>query len=203
MCKFTKRLLSLLVVIAMVVAMAPATGLPVAEVKAEATSTTNLPDGVQEKIDDAAEIAKLDPATVVAGTTCPMCGAEGITWVQVSAGNQTVAGHYYITGDLVNNATGSATYRLFEAPANGTMCVALVDANVSWAGPFVIGNAKSFGIASYTGNVFYGKTCGIYFNNISIKSSDVCFPLVEIDITGLSRSAIFAKKGNLFDRFGV
>ena len=132
MSKFTKRLLSLLVVIAMVVAMAPATGIPAVEAKAEATGATALPEGVQAQIDKGAEIAKLNPAEVIQGTTCPMCGATGISF---SEGPDATKSHWYFDKTIEH---GGWMWNDMTA-AQATTCIVLNNANITVASPAFFG----------------------------------------------------------------
>ena len=141
--KITKRLLSMLAVLALVLTMAPA-GILAVETKADSQITpgqANLPAGIAEKqaagaakqaaakaalaalegTDAAARLAELNEEL----TTCPFCG-QAATWVapSASATNDFSDGtHYYIYG------TFSRTYggNVFTAEAAGTSACILMD----------------------------------------------------------------------------
>ncbi len=139
-----KKLLSLLVVIAMVLSMVPLGGLGIFAVETNATTTetvtpgsASVTDDVQKHIDEVkANIQSLDPATVAAGTTCPMCGATDITWTPstgaLGAKADGAAYHYYLAGEI--DVTNSA-YNWAVVRGTGTkMCLLLDDAVLTGGG---------------------------------------------------------------------
>ena len=131
----SKKLLSLLVVMAMVLSMVPVISMPA--LAAEATvaeavtpGQANLPEGVQEIIDEAAKVVNTDAAidAHIAKGTCPMCGAAGITWEHKTAGTNldTVEeiGTYHFYYDSECTISGNVI-GIYGSAENTSACIAL------------------------------------------------------------------------------
>ena len=192
--KLTKRLLSLLVVMAMVAAMVPATGLPAVEVKATGQTVTSvIPEAEQAKIDNAAEIAELDLQEVIAGTTCPMCGAQNITWTRREAYRwddpaANSVNHWYVN---TQGSFSSWTYTEFGA-GNVSTCIVLLNAgidnnhatgrgfgsitnatlNIMGTGTVTIAGGNVFGVAAGGELNLYGGTY-IYDGTSAVTTLDI------------------------------
>ena len=143
--KTFKRLLSFAVALFMVIGMIPGNVFQAFAAEEESTETgtqdtlaaeiaaaskANLPDGVQKIIEDAAKIPSSDAEIqkhIDAGT-CPMCGAENITWVRKTGQVKPGAGeaiHCYMDSEF---ALG--TNILWPQNANSSICCALLSTAV-------------------------------------------------------------------------
>lgn len=144
--KITKRLLSILAVVAMVLTMAPA-GILAVETKADSQITpgqANLPEGIAAK--QAAGQAKQEAAKAALAalesegaearlaelneelTTCPFCG-QAATWVAPSTTATNAFGqgnHYYINGTFYYSGQNASA---FVANADGDSACILLDSN--------------------------------------------------------------------------
>ena len=98
-----------------------------------------IPADAQAKIEAAAAIAALNPATVIAGKTCPMCGATNVTWTEITdaAGDASGHVHWYVSGQ---KTVGS--WRWASTVANTTVCLVLVDADMTLASPMFYTTGK-------------------------------------------------------------
>lgn len=137
-----KKLLSLLVVMAMIVSMVPFGALSVfaAETDAPSNAVTvtpgqaNLPEGVQDIIDEAAKVDNSDAAIdahIEAGT-CPMCGATGIEWKKWDANNANKGNtsdqvwHFYLDEAVTKSGNVFGIYKSGDGTsANNTYCAAI------------------------------------------------------------------------------
>ena len=94
-------------------------------------------------------VKDMDPAAVVAGTTCPMCGAENITWTKQegaywAAKSTSVNHHIYYEG-----AVGTAEEPLVAGNFIGgdegiNVCVVLVDADIHTTGRILMRPNNTF-----------------------------------------------------------
>lgn len=103
----------------------------------------------------AAAIQALDPATVVAGNTCPMCGATNVTWTKMTTGisGATSNRHVYIDGQLGTAQEPMKTFNILQSDNNGrTLCLALVNADVHTTGRFHIRKGDTMNIMG-TGSI--------------------------------------------------
>ena len=113
MSKVSKKLLSLLIVMAMVAAMVPATGLPVA-----ATDGSNG-DGAAAAAPVAIDNSDLE-LDADNKAICPVCGTLE-TWTAITGPQQLTRGdHYYLATNLVGSATSYSKYYFLSIWADGT-----------------------------------------------------------------------------------
>lgn len=140
----SKRALSWLVVLAMVLSMVPVFDLSnfaIASNAAEEVTAgqANLPEGTQDIIDAAKEIQDADLAAHIAAGTCPVCG-DGITWVTKTNNSESwdigiaatdTSYHFYLDGSNANAETGliySGHYNFAQTKAEGqTLCIAMIN----------------------------------------------------------------------------
>ena len=115
----SKRALSWLVVLAMVLSMVPVfdfSGFAITSKAAEEVTAgqANLPEGTQDIIDAAKNIQDADLAAHIAAGTCPVCG-DGITWVtktnnsgswEIGIAATDTSYHFYLDGNTANADTG-------------------------------------------------------------------------------------------------
>lgn len=104
----SKKLLSLLIVVAMVLAMAPAITLPAA-----ASTIDDIDDWIQNDFDE----ANLP-------TKCPVCGNNSVTWTALSGEKDAVISaaansHYYLSDTLSSSANDNTI------TTNGQLCLYL------------------------------------------------------------------------------
>ena len=157
----TKRLLSVLAVLALVLTMAPA-GILAVETKADVQS--NIPDATATLM--ATEAAKqtaakaalaaltgTDAATRVAElntnlTTCPFCGIEGVTWEAVAQDATSYGGtgakgrHWYAYGEI-SKKVGNA----FHCSAdNANLCLLMDNATITSTGRFLMNKKATLNI---------------------------------------------------------
>lgn len=115
---------------------------------------SNIPEEAWAEIVDAAEIqhamTQLNPATA---TTCPMCGAENIKWVDASDANFTKTptedAHYYVSKNVTN-----AKYNWIQANSAGVdICLALVgNPTLNLGGLLRLGNSADGCVLNVGGN---------------------------------------------------
>ena len=104
---------------------------------------SNVPDEAWEEMAKAADIQKKMAKLTASDTTCPMCGATGITWI--NAGTSTFSQtptenkHYYVAADVSN-----VKYNWIQANSAGVnICVALIgNPTVNLGGLLRAGNAS-------------------------------------------------------------
>ena len=144
MATISKRLLSWLIVAAMVVSMVPVfdfSNFAITSNAAEEVTAgqANLPEGTQDIIDAAKNIQDADLAAHIAAGTCPVCG-DGITWVtktnnsgswEIGIAATDTSYHFYLEGNNANADTGliySGTYNFAQTKADGqTLCIAMIN----------------------------------------------------------------------------
>ena len=133
MSALSKKLLSWLCVVAMVVAMVPAVALPASAEETEAApaieyGAANLPEGTQDIIDAAKTIQDADLAAHIEAGTCPICGTVEGGWQEAIYPNQTkVEGekrHYYV----LDTTAVDPRYNWYTGNAKDmTLCLALLN----------------------------------------------------------------------------
>ena len=114
---------------------------------------SNMPDEAWAEIVAAAEIqhamTQLDPKTA---TSCPMCGAENITWVNAGPATftqtPTADTHYYVSASVTN-----AKYNWLQANTAGVdICLALVgNPTLNLGGMVRAGNTADGGVINIGG----------------------------------------------------
>ena len=146
----SKKLLSWLCVIALVLSMAPVMNLSnfAVETKAAEEQTNVLPEEVQEAITDAAKIQKkavaLDPKTA---TTCPMCDAENITWKAITASQQVAKdGHYYVPAGYDSNSVNFLNTNNDNIAKGDKVCI-LLNEDATVGGRFFVNKAVTINFA--------------------------------------------------------
>ena len=174
----TKRLLSVLAVLALVLTMAPA-GILAVETKA-AAGDANLPTGVADQI-TAAKAIQAAAATALTDGTCPACGGATVTWEPLAGGTaytRPAAGgnyHYYIQGDFSSTAANILLGN--DLTAGDSICLLLVNANANVGGRFlfyaaagdVTFNVMGTGTVHSTGaNVDFGLISNTGANTINL-----------------------------------
>ena len=111
-------------------------------VEGKALSTElDLSKVIQAEKDAAAAIAAKNPAEVVAGTTCPMCGAENVTWVKHTGEmiKATTNMHIYFEGAMGTATEPHVEDLLAYGDNTGkTICIALVDADINTTARFLV-----------------------------------------------------------------
>lgn len=123
----TKKLLSLLVVVAMVLAMAPAITLTASAAAPESMGPINEWITDNDGAFNTAEALET-PGNVQA--TCPVCGTMQ-TWTPWTSGSQlTLVGHYYLANDI----TCTATANYFTMDSGTTACLYLNDHTINTMG---------------------------------------------------------------------
>ena len=147
----SKKLLSVLVVLALALSMVPVVGLPAT--KAEATTFNN------------ANLVDADTATAGMQAVCPHCAASGDTaaktWTAVPSTGDTRIGyksnaghlHYYLSGPL----TGSATGRFVELGGNTVVCFHLNGQNMTYGSVMMVGNGTTLNIMGNGNVTFLGQ----------------------------------------------
>lgn len=130
----TKKLLSWLCVMAMVLSLVPAVALPVSAEETEAPEqeeivygSANLPEGTQDIIDAAKVIQDADLAAHIEAGTCPICG-EGVEWQEATRPNESKTEgevrHYYVK----DTTEVKKTYNWYAGNAKDmTLCLALLN----------------------------------------------------------------------------
>ena len=154
----SKKLLSLLVVIAMVLSMVPFGGLSIfaVETKAAETASTTVTPGqanLPEGISTTNPVDNSDTAILahVAASTCPMCGASGVTWTkQTSKINGGTSHNYYALKDGETASTYSFADNSIKLDGGDTICVAILSGvtvkTTKWRSVMLSGNGNTLNI---------------------------------------------------------
>ena len=104
----SKKLLSVLVVLALALSLIPVVGLPAAE--AEAATVNYKQNLVDTNTTD-------DKMTA----DCPACGAKNVEWTKLTKSFSNTEGHYYLAEDL-DATVGNFYANLISADTNKTVC---------------------------------------------------------------------------------
>lgn len=96
---------------------------------------SNWDDATKKRIASALELQANDPSNVVAGTNCPMCGLDNVTWRQgtTDLGKLADAGmheHIYVDGTM----THDAEYLANISGKNSSICIVFKNADISTTG---------------------------------------------------------------------
>ena len=195
----SKKLLSVLVVLALALSMVPVVGLPAT--KAEATTFNN------------ANLVDADTATAGMQAVCPHCAANGDsavkTWTPVPSsgdpriGYKSNAGHlhYYLAGPL----TGSATGRFMELGGNTVICLHLNGKNMSYGSVMMIGAGTTLNVMGNGEVTFLGqgtsatnKDYGMYLNGTAASNATVnIYGGIWKLGTGVAAKGAYIVRGNL------
>ena len=155
----TKKLLSFVIVLAMVLSMSPVITLPaLAAIIAAPTTLTEAQNNIKEVNDwitafEAAETAgKIDEIT-----SCPFCGESGITWTKKTGapgtlGTSTGNVHAYLDYSAKDNSTLThISMNYTSIPSGYTLCLYLNDMNAEINGHMQIkGTLNIFGTGAIT-----------------------------------------------------
>ena len=147
----SKKLLSVLVVLALALTMVPVVGLPATKANAATFDNSNLVD--------------TDTATAGMQAVCPHCAANGDsavkTWTAVPStgdpriGYKSNAGHlhYYLSGNL----TGQAAARFVETGGNTVICFHLNGQDMTYGSVMMIGAGTTFNVMGNGNVTFLGQ----------------------------------------------
>ena len=156
----TKRLLSMLVVVAMVLSMSPVITLP-------AAAATDVKAAVDAW--EAENAATFDNATGEIAGTCPICGGASVTWEPLNSqkyGPTSGDHHYYLAEEL----DLPSVKNLFNGYTGQTVCF-YMNKNITTSGNIkVYGTINIFGDGIYTYNG--GNDLGMFdiiYNTIALN----------------------------------
>ena len=136
-------------------------------VEGKALSTElDLSQVIAAEKEAAAAIAAKNPAEVVAGTTCPMCGAENVTWVKHTGEmiKATTNMHIYFEGAMGTAEEPLVADLLAYGDNTGkTICIALVDADVNTTARFLVRTNETINVMGkgkiHSNGVGLGNDC--------------------------------------------
>ena len=90
-------------------------------------------------------VKDLKPADVVAGTTCPICGAENVTWTkQTGAYYASANAHIYYEGAVGTAEAPIVADNFLYSAQDANVCVVLVDADIHTTGRILLRNNTNF-----------------------------------------------------------
>ena len=110
------------------------------EVSGKALSTElELEKLIEREMAVANAVKDLDPAEVVSGNTCPICGATGIAWAK-QEGTYWASGtkHIYYEGALGTAAEPFASANFIGGDEGAKLCVVLVNADIHTTGRILL-----------------------------------------------------------------
>jgi len=139
---------------------------PVEVVDKALSTELDLTQVIAAEKEAAAAIAAKNPAEVVAGTTCPMCGAEGITWVKHTGEmiKATENMHIYFEGAMGTEEEPLVADLLAYGDNTGkTICIALVDADINTTSRFLLRSNETMNVMGngkiHSNGVGLGNDC--------------------------------------------
>ena len=167
----SKKLLSVLVVLALALSMIPMVGLPATEAEAATFNNANLKDA--------------NKSTAGMQAVCPHCAANGDsagkTWTALSKnsviGNVAAGEHHYYMAEDVNV---TSTSRYLEGTNGTKICLHLNGKNLSYGNVMMVATGTTLNVMG-NGNVTYlglgaggaGVKCGMYLNGNATANSIV------------------------------
>ena len=174
----SKKLLSVLVVLALALSMVPVVGLPATKANAATFNNANLEDA--------------DTETEGLQAICPHCNGTAVTWTAlndvVSASEYTVpAGHYYLSGALTRESKAD----FLRIAASTSVCLHLNGNNLTYGGRIIVMTGATFNVMG-NGNVTWqgcnvtSEQTGIHIKGIVNiyggtwqNAADVTYPIMQ------------------------
>ena len=99
------------------------------------------------------------PAEVIAGTTCPMCGAENVTWTKCEGTYWAIGTkHIYFEGALGTAEEPFPSANFIAGDEGAKLCVVLVDADIHTTGRILLRPNNVFNFMG-TGTLTSDGTC--------------------------------------------